>query len=575
MFINLKSSSLSIVALAILISAFSCKKPSYLPAPPNVAPKISTFEFRSADNRDQLSTTLYGKIQNDTIYINVLPSVSKKALVPTVNFEGNSIEPASGKPIDFTAPVTYVVKGAGQSTKIYTVIVNTFSTNKELKKITLAAANNPGLLRDTFAVPVNDTILLYVSPKADLKKLVPTLSFEGARTFPSTGEAIDFTKPVTYTVVAEDGSMRAYTVMATTDLAIIIPNTDNYLYSLDATTGAVRWKFNLFSQPGGVTVADGIAYAGNRGGMLYAIDAYTGNMKWAARALKSNVTIPTVVDNVVYVGVYSSYYGRGQLAAFNKGTGTVLWETETFYGIGGNSSPVISNDTAYMNLTSGQLIAINIKNGAVVWTKSMMASSYGPSPVSEGLMYVTNNFSYMTAYDTRDLSVKWKFDDNRPGNMNGYYPQSTVAVYMQNVYCTGATSYCLDKQTGALKWRYNFSGYDYGSPPVFNDGKVYFISRYLGQYLSGNIHCVDAETGRVIKVGSYYQTSSEAYPQPVISKSTLCIPYGHGLAVLRPGDLESKWHIFGSNIFLDDACILAVDGSVYQTPQAGSYSAIY
>ena len=46
------------------------------------------------------------------------------ALVPTIAHSGVSVNPASGDPQDFTAPVVYTVTAADSSIKAYTVTIN-------------------------------------------------------------------------------------------------------------------------------------------------------------------------------------------------------------------------------------------------------------------------------------------------------------------------------------------------------------------------------------------------------------------------------------------------------------------
>jgi hypothetical protein len=60
------------------------------------------------------------------------------------------------------------------------------------------------------------TIAVTVPAATDVKALKPTITLsEGSTVSPATGEAQDFSKPVTYTVTAGDGSKQVYTVTVT------------------------------------------------------------------------------------------------------------------------------------------------------------------------------------------------------------------------------------------------------------------------------------------------------------------------------------------------------------------------
>jgi eukaryotic-like serine/threonine-protein kinase len=56
---------------------------------------------------------------------------------------------------------------------------------------------------------------------------------------------------------------------------------DNYLYAVDANTGAVTWKFEIYANGASAAVAGGILYCGGGGNRsFYALNAETGNITW-------------------------------------------------------------------------------------------------------------------------------------------------------------------------------------------------------------------------------------------------------------------------------------------------------
>jgi alcohol dehydrogenase (cytochrome c) len=52
--------------------------------------------------------------------------------------------------------------------------------------------------------------------------------------------------------------------------------------ALDATTGAIRWEYDLFAGPSGgvLSTAGGLVFGGNREGWFFALDAATGKLLW-------------------------------------------------------------------------------------------------------------------------------------------------------------------------------------------------------------------------------------------------------------------------------------------------------
>jgi hypothetical protein len=72
-----------------------------------------------------------------------------------------------------------------------------------------------------FIVEGAKTIAVTVPAGTDVTGLIPAITHTGASISPGSGEAQDFTSPVTYTVTAEDGSTAAYTVTVTVRLGSV------------------------------------------------------------------------------------------------------------------------------------------------------------------------------------------------------------------------------------------------------------------------------------------------------------------------------------------------------------------
>jgi eukaryotic-like serine/threonine-protein kinase len=157
------------------------------------------------------------------------------------------------------------------------------------------------------------TISATVASGTDVTKLVPTLTLSDKATVsPASGVAQDFSKAITYTITAEDGSTQAYVAKidveipdALNDFALF--GADKKLYGYDAETGAKKWEYSsassIYTAP---TVVNGVAYIVS-GNSLLGIDVKTGAEKWNYYLgyVLSNDAL-TIADNVVYF-VSNSY----------------------------------------------------------------------------------------------------------------------------------------------------------------------------------------------------------------------------------------------------------------------------
>jgi autotransporter-associated beta strand protein len=138
-------------------------------------------------------------------------STNVTALAPTyTTTAGATGSPASGTPLDFTTPQSYVITGADGSVKTFTVTV-TKAVASAAKDIT--SFNFAGLPVTTIGA---STVALTVPFGTAVASLAPTYTVSAlASGSPVSGTARDFTSPQTYTITAENGSTKTYTMTVT------------------------------------------------------------------------------------------------------------------------------------------------------------------------------------------------------------------------------------------------------------------------------------------------------------------------------------------------------------------------
>jgi len=83
--------------------------------------------------------------------------------------------------------------------------------------------------------------------------------------------------------------------------------------ALDVSTGKLSWQTadptSGAFDPGAVSVANGVMYAGSQSGLMYALDAASGKVLWSFASGGAVVGGPAIVDGVVYWG--SGYRDSG------------------------------------------------------------------------------------------------------------------------------------------------------------------------------------------------------------------------------------------------------------------------
>jgi polyvinyl alcohol dehydrogenase (cytochrome) len=197
------------------------------------------------------------------------------------------------------------------------------------------------------------------------------------------------------------------------------------IYSLDARTGCLYWKFESGAQVrSAVTIApygngQFAAYFGDGRTNVFAVNAQTGELLWKTKIdehpLAGITGSPKVVDGRVYVGVrsgaeemlaanpkYACCTFRGSLASLDAATGKLVWKTFTIpdpptvtrknsagtelHGPSGSaiwSSPTIdvkrkavyvgtgNNYSEPSTKYSDALLAFDLETGSLRWSKQM------------------------------------------------------------------------------------------------------------------------------------------------------------------------------------------------------------
>ncbi len=130
-------------------------------------------------------------------------------LTPTIMVSTYAtIEPESGVPQDFTHPVSYTVMAMNGTTVQYMVEAIVHDDDNEKSILSFTIDDVDGVINEATKM-----VVVTMPEGTDVFQLVPTIEVsEGATVNPASGEAQDFTNPVTYTVTAKNSTTAAYTV---------------------------------------------------------------------------------------------------------------------------------------------------------------------------------------------------------------------------------------------------------------------------------------------------------------------------------------------------------------------------
>ena len=188
------------------------------------------------------------------------------------------------------------------------------------------------------------------------------------------------------------------------------------MYALDATSGAVQWQVDV---PGEVVSApaygDGtlVAHLGN--GIVYAMDAGDGRERWRHEEEVPTLSLRGTSSPVVSAGGVMVGSNNGRAAVLILESGQLAWDERVTAPAGGSdlermvdidATPVVTGDTLYLLSFNGELVAMQLRNGEVLWRRDYQG--YRTPQVTTTRIYLTTSDSHVVELDRVNGNERWR-----------------------------------------------------------------------------------------------------------------------------------------------------------------------
>lgn len=199
---------------------------------------------------------------------------------------------------------------------------------------------------------------------------------------------------------------------------IYAASVDGVVMSIDRFTGKVNWKKKLgLPISGGVSANSGVVLLGTLKGEVIALESSTGDVRWKAHVNSEVLSAPVTNGNEVVVQTAAD-----TLFGFNIVSGAQLWRYDNYPAVltlRGTSTPVITQNIAAFGLSTGQVIALDPKQGVPVWGQVIavpkgrselerMVDIDGQLLLSGSTLYVVTYQGQMAALDIDSGRVLWQ-----------------------------------------------------------------------------------------------------------------------------------------------------------------------
>lgn len=299
-------------------------------------------------------------------------------------------------------------------------------------------------------------------------------------------------------------------------------------WSQDVSGEKTGFSWNIFAKgpsariSGGLTLEQDRLYFGTENGEIFALDTDNGEVVWRTEVGGEVMAAPAVSE-----GYLVAHLGNGAVTALDAATGESQWTHEEEVpplSLRGSSSPVISAGGVMLGTNNGRAIVLILDNGQLAWDERVVAPSgssdldrivdIDASPVVRGqTVYMLAFNGELVAMELRSGEVMWRRD---------YAGYRTPHVTASRIYVTTQDSHvvALERLNGNERWR---------NDDLYNRSLT--ASTEMGDYVVvgdrfGYVHWLNRETGAL--AGRYEADSDPIQAAPVRAGDYLIVQTASG-----------------------------------------------
>ena len=253
-------------------------------------------------------------------------------------------------------------------------------------------------------------------------------------------------------------------------------------------TGKKLWQVKVSSEIlAAPQEADNIVVVRTIDGKIFGLNAENGLRLWVYDRSVPALTLrgtskPIITENRVIAG-----FDGGQLVALELTTGKLIWGTSIALASGRSelermvdidSEPLVMGQDIYVVTFQGRLASVALETGQIIWTRDI--ASHKGLCADENTIYVTDDDDYIWALERSSGNSLWKQEKL-------YAREVTAPAIIGDLVVVGDFEgylHWLDKKSGDFVARTRLSGNPIIATPITVDNVVYVYSSdgKLGAY---------------------------------------------------------------------------------------------
>lgn len=287
-------------------------------------------------------------------------------------------------------------------------------------------------------------------------------------------------------------------------------DTETRVSAFDAADGRRLWQVALTPDEeddghisGGVAFDDGRLFVATGFAQVIALDPETGAVVWRQPVSGPMRTAPTVRGGRVFVLTIDN-----KLHVLSAATGDVLWThsgiTEPANLLGGGS-PAVDAGVVVVPYSSGELVALKVENGRVLWSDSLsltrragasvtLAHIRGRPVIDRGRVFAMSYSGLMVSIDLRSGRRIW---EREIGGIESPWVAGNYIYVLTN----DTELVALSRQDGRIHWVQALPRYedpDDRDDPIIWTGPILVADRLIVAGSNGEALAVSPYTGRFL-----------------------------------------------------------------------------
>lgn len=266
------------------------------------------------------------------------------------------------------------------------------------------------------------------------------------------------------------------------------------VYAFDAGSGAEQWRLDTGAPvSAALGVSDRLLALALRDGRIIAITR-EGKLSWSADVAGEVLAAPAIWGNTVIVQT-----SDGRITGFAAKDGKQVWvyeRTVPSLTLRGSSGPIVVEGLLVAGFASGHIVGLDARNGRLVWEKVValpsgrsdierLADVDAPPVIIGYRLFAVSYQGQLMAMDLRNGNILWS------RSFSSYLPFAYDASRLYVINDHGVVV-GVDQGTGADIWAQNDLKARTSCNPVVNGNTV-----VVGD-IEGYIHILDAATGKII-----------------------------------------------------------------------------